>query len=64
MHPLKSGVTLAEEEAINRSLFLKYMRLVDLAPDIVEALWSDPSTFDVSVKKIFFPLLSDAPAGL
>jgi len=58
-HPLKSGLTIAEEEHIDRSLFLKIMGLVNLAPDIVEEIMSDPPAFDFSIKKLFSHRLPD-----
>ena len=48
-----SIIKLAEEENIDRSMLNKIMSLVNLAPDIVEAIMDDPPTFDFSVKKIF-----------
>ena len=58
-NPLKSGLTIAEEEHIDRSLFLKIMGLVNLAPDIVEEIMSDPPAFDFSIKKLFSHRLPD-----
>ena len=52
-HPSLSIIKLAEEENIDRSMLNKIMSLVNLAPDIVEAIMDDPPTFDFSVKKIF-----------
>ena len=52
-HPSLSIIKLAEEEKIDRSMLNKIMSLVNLAPDIVEAIMDDPPTFDFSVKKIF-----------
>lgn len=52
-HPSLSIIKLAEEEKIDRSMLNKLMSLVNLAPDIVEAIMDDPPTFDFSVKKIF-----------
>ena len=52
-HPSLSIIKLAEEESIDRSMLNKLMSLVNLAPDIVEAIMDDPPTFDFSVKKIF-----------
>ena len=52
-HPSLSIIKLAEEENIDRSMLNKLMSLVNLAPDIVEAIMDDPPTFDFSVKKIF-----------
>ena len=52
-HPSLSIIKLAEEENIDRSMLNKIMSLVNLAPDIVEAIMDDPPTFDCSVKKIF-----------
>ena len=52
-NPSKSSVAIAKEESMDRSLFYKTMSLVNLAPDIVEEIMSDPPTFDFSVKKIF-----------
>ena len=46
-------LTLSKAESINRSHFLKIIGLVNLAPDIVEAVMSDPPTFDFPIKKIF-----------
>ena len=52
-HPSLSIIKLAEEENIDRSMLNKLMSLVNLAPDIVEAIMDDPPTFDFSVKMIF-----------
>ena len=52
-NPSKSSVAIAKEESMDRSLFYKTLSLVNLAPDIVEEIMSDPPTFDFSVKKIF-----------
>ena len=38
---------------MDRSLLCKILSIVNLAPDIVEEIMSDPPTFDFSVKKIF-----------
>ena len=46
-------MAIAKEESMDRSLFYKTLSLVNLAPDIVEEIMSDPPTFDFSVKKIF-----------
>ena len=51
-HPSLSIIKLAEEENIDRSMLNKLMSLVNLAPDIVEAIMDDPPTFDFSVKMI------------
>ncbi len=58
-NPLKSGLTLSEEESIDRSLFLKIMGLVNLAPDIVEGIMEEPPKFDFSIKKLFSHRLPD-----
>ena len=58
-NPSKSSVAIAKEESMDRSLFYKTMSLVNLAPDIVEEIMSDPPTFDFSVKKIFSHRLPD-----
>ena len=50
-NPSKSSVAIAKEESMDRSLFYKTLSLVNLAPDIVEEIMSDPPTFDFSVKK-------------
>ena len=52
-YPLLSSTALAEEESMDRSLLCKILSLVNLAPDIIEGIMSDPPTFDFSVKKIF-----------
>lgn len=52
-NPLLSSTALAEEESMDRSLLCEIMSLVNLAPDIVEGIMSDPPAFDFSVKKIF-----------
>ena len=52
-YPLLSSTALAEEESMDRSLLSKILSLVNLAPDIIEGIMSDPPTFDFSVKKIF-----------
>ena len=44
---------------MDRSLLWKVLSLVNLAPDIVEAIMDDPPTFDISVKKIFSQRLPD-----
>ncbi len=56
---MKSGLTLSEEESIDRSLFLKIMGLVNLAPDIVEGVMEEPPKFDFSIKKLFSHRLPD-----
>ena len=38
---------------MDRSLLCKILSIVNLVPDIVEEIISDPPTFDFSVKKIF-----------
>ena len=52
-YPLLSSTALAEEESMDRSLLSKILSLVNLAPDIIEGIMSDPPAFDFSVKKIF-----------
>ena len=52
-NPSKSSVAIAKEESMDRSLFYKTLSLVNLAPDIIEGIMSDPPMFDFSVKKIF-----------
>ena len=52
-NPSKSSVAIAKEESMDCSLFYKTLSLVNLAPDIIEGIMSDPPTFDFSVKKIF-----------
>ena len=47
------------EESINCSHFLKIIGLVNLAPDIVEDVMSDPPSFDFPVKKLFSHRLPD-----
>ena len=47
-NPSKSSVAIAKEESMDRSLFYKTLSLVNLAPDIVEEIMSDPPTFDFS----------------
>ena len=58
-NPTMSSTALAEEESMDRSLLWKVLNLVNLAPDIVEAIMDDPPTFDISVKKIFSQRLPD-----
>ena len=58
-NPMMSSTALAEEESMDRSLLWKVLSLVNLAPDIVEAIMDDPPTFDISVKKIFSQRLPD-----
>ena len=58
-NPSKSSITMAEEESIDRSMFLKIVGLVNLAPDIVEAVMEEPPAFDFSIKKLFFRRLPD-----
>ncbi len=40
---------------MDRSLFYKTLSMVNLAPDIVEEIMSDPPAFDFSVKKNLLP---------
>ena len=40
---------------MDRSLLCKILSIVNLAPDIVEEIMSDPPTFDFSVKKNLLP---------
>jgi hypothetical protein len=58
-NPMMSSTALAEEESMDRSLLCKILSLVNLAPDIVEGIMSDPPTFDISVKKVFSHRLPD-----
>jgi len=58
-YPLMSSTALAEEESMDRSLLWKVLSLVNLAPDIVEGIMSDPPAFDISVKKVFSHRLPD-----
>ena len=58
-NPFKSSVKLGEEEAIEHFLFFKVAGLVNLAPDIVEAVMEEPPAFDFSIKKLFSRRLPD-----
>ena len=58
-NPFKTSVKLAEEVAIDHSLFLKIAGLANLAPDIVEAVMEEPPKFDFSIKKLFSRRLPD-----
>ena len=58
-NPFKSSAKLAEEVAIDHSLFLKIAGLANLAPDIVEAVMEEPPKFDFSIKKLFSRRLPD-----
>ena len=58
-NPSKSSITMAEEESIDRSMFLKITGLVNLAPDIVEAVMEEPPAFDFSIKKLLSHRLPD-----
>lgn len=58
-NPSKSSITMAEEESIDRSMFLKITGLVNLAPDIVEAVMEEPPKFDFSIKKLLSHRLPD-----
>ncbi len=49
------GRALAKDESMDRSLFYKTLSMVNLAPDIVEEIMSDPPAFDFSVKKNLLP---------
>ena len=52
-HPSMSIEKFAKDENIDRSMLGKLMTLVNLAPDIVEAIMDDPPRLDIPVKKIF-----------